>query len=131
MGISFDHDCFSGSSGVFFVSGNYGKRFMKFNEAGYRKLLAFISVICRALMQTIGYIGLYSFFMLKRKILLNFLLFLLSYKHQDSIGINKIYYGISFMKRAEHFRPFLFLLLFPCIFASLFVPLFPLIVNKW
>ena len=43
MGISFDHDCFSGSSGVFFVSGNYGKRFMKFNEAGYRKLLAFIS----------------------------------------------------------------------------------------
>lgn len=89
MGISFDHDCFSGSSGVFLVSGNYGKRFMKFNEAGYRKLLAFISVICRALMQTIGYIGLYSFFMLKRKILLNFLLFLLSYKHQDSIGINK------------------------------------------
>ena len=62
MGISFDHDCFSGSSGVFLVSGNYGKRFMKFNEAGYRKLLAFISVICRALMQTIGYIGLYSFF---------------------------------------------------------------------
>lgn len=55
MGISFDHDCFSGSSGVFLVSGNYGKRFMKFNEAGYRKLLAFISVICRALMQTIGY----------------------------------------------------------------------------
>lgn len=63
---------------------------MKFNEAGYRKLLAFIGVICRVLMQTIGYIGLYSFFMLKRKILLNFLLFLLSYKHQDSIGINKI-----------------------------------------
>lgn len=49
-----------------------------------------LSVICRDLMQTIGYIGLYSFFMLKRKILLNFLLFLLSYKHQDSIGINKI-----------------------------------------
>ena len=36
MGISFDHDCFSGSSGVFLVSGNHGKRFMKLNEAGYR-----------------------------------------------------------------------------------------------
>lgn len=67
MGISFDHDCFSGSSGVFLVSGNYGKRFMKFNEAGYRKLLAFIGVICRVLMQTIGYIGLYSFFYVKTK----------------------------------------------------------------
>lgn len=62
MGISFDHDCFSGSSGVFFVSGNYGKRFMKFNEAGYRKLLAFISVICRALMQTIGYRAVFLFY---------------------------------------------------------------------
>ena len=40
---------------------------MKFNEAGYRKLLAFIGVICRVLMQTIGYIGLYSFFDVKTK----------------------------------------------------------------
>ena len=36
MGISFDHDCFSGSSGIFLVSGNHGKRFMKLNEAGHR-----------------------------------------------------------------------------------------------
>ena len=38
---------------------------------------------------------------------------------------------MSLERADDEFARFSFILPFPCIFASLFVPLFPLIVNKW
>ena len=65
------------------------------------------------------------FFMLKQKIPLNFLLSLLSYKYQYSIGINKIQYGISFMKRAEHYSPVFISFAFPLHFCLPFCSFVP------